>query len=124
VKDTEKKKKKEKKQSEENQQEHQNNDAQNTLTEASDAVEKLETPKDKRKKKKLKKAHSTSTTTIPEVSIFNEQLGNPQGVNNDEPQGPPQEKLSEHNNESSNSCLRPSLIKVFSKLFLCLKIFV
>jgi hypothetical protein len=78
----------------------------------------VEKPKDKKKQKKLKKAHSTSTTIVPEVSLLNEQPGgNPQGTNNDEPQGPSQEKISEHNNESSNSCLQPPPIKVFSKLF-------
>jgi preprotein translocase subunit SecF len=50
----------------------------------------VEKPKDKKKQKKLKKAHSTSTTTVPEVSMLNEQPGNPQGTNNDEPQGPSQ----------------------------------
>ncbi|KAK2444270.1 hypothetical protein QL285_015310 [Trifolium repens] len=80
---TEKKKKKEKNQNEDGPKEQHDN-AQNPLAEASDAVEGPEKPKDKKKKKKLKKVQITSTST----------------------------KVSEHNNESSNSCLQPPPVKV------------
>jgi hypothetical protein len=113
VKATEKKKekKKGKKHSEEETMEQKENATQDTPVGAPDA-EKL---KDKKKKKKLRKAHSTSTTTVPEVSTFDQQLGNPQGANNDKLQGPPQEKIFEQHNESSNSCLQPPPVKVLSK---------
>jgi hypothetical protein len=120
------KKKKEKKQNEEDPKEQEDNAARNAPVGASDAVEGPEKPKDKKKKKKLKKMHSISTTNVSEVSMLEEQLDSPQGANNDKPQDPPQEKVFEHNNESSNSCLQPPPVKVLSKslFFLYLRIFV
>jgi hypothetical protein len=114
VKEKKEEKQKEKKTSRNEPTEQKDNVTQDTPVEAP-SVEK---PKDKKKKKRLKKAHSTSTSTAPEGSMFNEQPGGPQGANNTEPQGPPQEKLSGHNNESSNSCLQPLPVKVVSKPFL------
>jgi hypothetical protein len=64
----------------------------------------------------LKNAHSTSAATIPEASTLNEPLGNPKDAINDVPQDPPQEKISDQNNESSNSCLQPPSIKVFLRI--------
>jgi erythromycin esterase-like protein len=120
VKVTEKKKKKEKKQNEENPKEQKDDAAQNTFVGASDAVEGPEKPKDKKKKKKLKKVHSTSTSTAPEVSIPEKQLDNLQGTDQDKPKNSPQEKISEHNNESSNSCLQPPPVKVLSNTLFCI----
>jgi hypothetical protein len=74
----------------------------------------VEKPRDK-KKKKLKRASSASTTTIPEISTLNEQLGRPQDAINEKPQDPPQHQNSNPNNESSNSCLQPPPIKVIPK---------
>jgi hypothetical protein len=76
--------------------------------------------KDKKKKKKSKKTHSSTTSTAPEISIFKEQLGNAQGVNDTEPQGANkgiaqdvlQGKIFDHNNESSNSCFQPPPVMV------------
>jgi hypothetical protein len=113
VKVAEKKKKKEKKQGEESTKGQQDDVVQNTHTRASDAVEGPEKPKDKKKKRKLKKINSTSTGTAPEVSTPEPPLNEPQGANNDTHQNPPQEKVSGHNNESSNSCLQPPSVKVF-----------
>jgi hypothetical protein len=118
VKVTEKKKKKEKKQNEEDPKEQKDDAAQNTLVGASDAVEGPEKPKDK--KKKLKKVHSTSTSTAPEISIPEKQPDNLQGTTKDKPQNLPQEKTSEHNNESSNSCLQPPPVKVLSNTLFCI----
>jgi hypothetical protein len=115
VKVTEKKKekKKEKRTNQEEPAEQQDNTTQDIPIETHNA----EKPKDNKKKKKLKKAYSTSTTIVPEVSSLNEQLGNPKGANTDKLQGPPQEKISEQHNDSSNSCLQPPPIKVLSKTF-------
>jgi hypothetical protein len=116
VKIAEKKKKKEQKQGEESTEEQQDDVVQNTHAKASDAVEEPEKPKDKKKKKKkkkLKKINSASTGTVPEVSTQEPPFKGSQSANNDQPQNPPQEKISGHNNESSNSCLQPPSIKVF-----------
>jgi hypothetical protein len=114
VKVAEKKKKKEQKQGEESTEEQQDDVVQNTHAKASDAVEEPEKPKDKKKKKKkLKKINSASTVTVPEVSTPEPPFKGSQSANNDQPQHPPQEKISGHNNESSNSCLQPPSIKVF-----------
>jgi hypothetical protein len=114
VKVAEKKKKKEQKQGEESTEEQQDDVVQNTHAKASDAVEEPEKPKDKKKKKKkLKKINSASTGTVPEVSTQEPPFKGSQSANNDQPQNPPQEKISGHNNESSNSCLQPPSIKVF-----------
>jgi hypothetical protein len=115
VKVAEKKKKKEQKQGEESTEEQQDDVVQNTHAKASDAVEEPEKPKDKKKKKKkkLKKINSASTGTVPEVSTQEPRFKGSQSANNDQPQNPPQEKISGHNNESSNSCLQPPSIKVF-----------
>jgi hypothetical protein len=115
VKVAEKKKKKEQKQGEESTEEQQDDAVRNTHAKASDAVEEPEKPKDKKKKKKkkLKKINSASTGTVPEVSTPEPPFKGSQSANNDQPQNPPQEKISGHNNESSNSCLQPPSIKVF-----------
>jgi hypothetical protein len=114
VKVAEKKKKKEQKQGEESTEEQQDDVVQNTHAKASDAVEEPEKPKDKKKKKKkLKKINSASTGTVPEVSTPEPPFKGSQSANNDQPRNPPQEKISGHNNESSNSCLQPPSIKVF-----------
>jgi hypothetical protein len=115
VKVTEKKKKKEKRQSEEDTKEQQDDTTQDTPVGASDAVEEPERPKDKKKKKKLKKVNSTSTTNVSAVSIPEKQLDDPPETRKSEPQNPLQEKTSELNNESSNSCLQPPPVKVLSK---------
>jgi hypothetical protein len=83
-------------------------------------VPNAEKPKDKKKKKKLKKACSASTTTIPEAPVLNEQLGNPHDANTDKLQDPPQEKTSEQNNESSNSCLQTPPVKVLLNTLSCI----
>jgi aconitase A len=114
VKITEKKKekKKEKKTSQEEPSDQRDNSTQDTPVEMFNA----EKPRDKKKKKKkLKKTYSASTTTIPEVSTLNEQLGRPQDAINEKPQDPPQHQNSNPNNESSNSCLQPPPIKVIPK---------
>jgi hypothetical protein len=91
----------------------------------------VDQPKDKKKKKKkkkLKKTHSWSTSTAPESSIPKEQPGDTQGANDTELQGANnniiqdilQNKVPDHNNESSNSCLQPPPIKVFSSTFFCI----
>jgi hypothetical protein len=105
--------KKEKKTSQDKPTEQKDNATQDTPVE----VPSVEKPKDKKKKKKLKKAYSASTTTNPEAPVLNEQLGNPQDANTDKLQDPPQEKISEQNNESSNSCLQPPPVKVSSNTF-------
>jgi hypothetical protein len=110
VKVAEKKKKKEQKQGEESTEEQQDDVVQNTHAKASDAVEEPEKLKDKKKKKKI---NSASTGTVPEVSTQEPPFKGSQSANNDQPQNPPQEKISGHNNESSNSCLQPPSIKVF-----------
>jgi hypothetical protein len=105
-----KEKKKDKRASQEEPSEQKDNSTQATPIE----VLNVEKPKDKKKKKKLKKANSASTTTNPEAPVLNEQLGNPQDANTDKLQDPLQEKISEQNNESSNSCLQPPPVKVSS----------
>jgi hypothetical protein len=107
-----KEKKKDKRTSQEEPSEQKDNSTQATPVE----VLNVEKPKDKKKKKKLKKANSASTTTILDAPVLDEQLGNPQGANIDKLQDPPKEKISEQNNESSNSCLRPPSVKVSSHI--------
>jgi hypothetical protein len=128
AKDTEKKKekKKDKKHIREEPKEHKENVTRDTPVE----VLNVDQPKDKKKKKKLKKTHSSSTSTAPDTSMPKEQPGSIQGTNNTELQGAnnnivqdvPQGKTPDHNNESSNSCLQPPPVKVFSSTFLFCKL--
>jgi hypothetical protein len=84
-------------------------------------------PKDKKKKKKLKKNHSSTISTTPEVSTLKEHPGNAQGINDTESQGANkgitqnevQDKIFDHNNESSNSCFQPPPVMVQFTISLC-----
>jgi hypothetical protein len=109
-------KKKEKKTSQDKPTEQKDNATQETPVETPNA----EKPKDKKKKKKSKRAISTSTHLTSDASISEKQPDNPPVIGNPAPQNLPLEKTSEQNNESSNSCLQPPPIKVFSKILFCI----
>jgi hypothetical protein len=80
----------------------------------------IDPSKDKKKKKKSKKIHSSTTSTTPEISTHQEQIGSahvisdtePQGTNKGTTQNVLQNKTLDHNNESSNSCLQPPPVMV------------
>jgi hypothetical protein len=110
-------KKKEKKQSGEESTRPKDNVIHDLSAETLNAEGEPEKLKEK-KRKKLRKTRSSSTHNGPENSQSEKHVDGPTTSKETTSQDPPlQQKTFEHLTESSNSCLKSPVVKVFSKTY-------